>query len=606
MAEGRSMAEGSSMAQESSMAQGKRKGAFGGWRTAAVFYIALFSLVSLLFLERFPYVHSDESWLAGLSRGMLEEKSIGVTETFFAAKPRYPHAIKTIFHLLQMGMISMFGYSVKTVRLLSWLGGAAALWLCFLCGARFLKSEKKGFFLMAVCSVDIQFLYASHFARQEILLYLLEWCCLYILFSPEGFYNKRCALLLGLCTGCAVGLHPNSFLLGTMNGLCLLAEALRGGRQAGERAEIAKKKPPERKNTGEPSRMAETPKHRGEKAALRRAEAPAQAKKAPEKRTAARWRPLAVYVLAAGLPAAGFLALSYRLDGAFLQHYFQNGAKEFGIDAGIWEKFTGFFAFLERIFQRNSGTYYLPDIRFQFFLFGAGLLAAAAVCAVMRKELPETAEKIKRLFTAAAGLIAGMMIIGRYNQTGVLFLFPFGYLAAAMALELFEGRLQTGLWALLFAAVFSLTALGVSQELQKGTYPEYERQIAQFVPQGARVLGNLNMEFFLDYDCLRDYRDLPYALEGDGLEAYLEENRIEYIVYHQELDFLWEHRPYWNVIYGNVLFVQELKNYCEQNCLCVGSFEAPWYGIRVAQLRGDPAYARVTVYRRAASSASLG
>ena len=101
------------------MEKGKKKNAFGGWRTAAALYVAAFSLVSLLFLERFPYVHSDESWLAGLSRGMLEEGSIGVTEAFFDAKPRYPHAIKTLFHLMQAGMISVFGYSVRTVRLLS-------------------------------------------------------------------------------------------------------------------------------------------------------------------------------------------------------------------------------------------------------------------------------------------------------------------------------------------------------------------------------------------------------------------------------------------------------------------------------------------------------
>ena len=46
-----------------------------GYRTAAVVYIALFSLISLSFLTLFPYVHSDESWLAGLTRAMMTEKS---------------------------------------------------------------------------------------------------------------------------------------------------------------------------------------------------------------------------------------------------------------------------------------------------------------------------------------------------------------------------------------------------------------------------------------------------------------------------------------------------------------------------------------------------
>lgn len=560
------------------------------WKAAAGVYILVFCLVSLCFLERFPFIHSDESWLAGLSRGMLKTGSIGATEPFFDLKPRYPHAIKTLFHLMQMGMISAFGYNPAAVRLLSWAGGAAALWFCFLAGSRFLGSEKKGFFLMALFSADIQFLYASHFARQEILLCLVQWACLWVLFSPGGFYHPRGALALGLCTGLSVGLHPNSFLLGAMNGLCLLC----GAAGAWRRAKTAGAVPPAQKTGDSPPPEA---------AGADPANPPAQGAAAPK---TAWWAPLGLYLLTAGGLAAGFVALSYRLDSQFLQHYFANGAREFGIDAGGWEKLLGFFGFLKRLYQQNSGTYYLPDIRFQFFLFGAGLLMAAVLCAAMKKELPQLAQKLKLLLAGLAGVIAGMVLIGRYNQTSVLFLFPFGYLAAAMALELFEGRVKKGLGALLLAAVLSLTGFQVCGELQKGDCRAYEQQLTALIPAGARVLGNLNMEFFLEYDCLRDYRNLPYALEGEGLEAYLEADGIEYIVYHQELDYLWEHRPYYNVIYGNVQFVQQLKSYCEQNCQLVGSFEDPWYGIRVAQLRGQQAYARVTVYKRDCSSVFLG
>ena len=109
----------------------------------------------------------------------------------------------------------------------------------------------------------------------------------------------------------------------------------------------------------------------------------------------------------------------------------------------------------------------------------------------------------------------------------------------------------------------------------------------------------------MDNNGLRDYRNLPYALEEGGLEDYLERNQITYIIYHQELDYLWEHRPYYNVIYGNVIFVRELKEYCQNNCQIAGSFEDPWYGIRVSGLRGQEGYARVTVYRRASSNSSF-
>lgn len=539
---------------------------------AALVFILIHSLISFLFLEAFPYVHSDESWLAGLTRAMMEEGSIGVTEPFFDLVPRYPHSIKTLFHLLQMAAVSLFGYRIFSLRLVSLGAGAAALWFTYLAGGRFLcrsggfqspdvlwESRKKGFLVMAVFSMDIQFLYASHFARQEILLSLIQWICLWNLFAPEGFYNEKRGVILGILTGISIGFHPNSFVLGVMNGCCFLGAALfpRFLEGKGERG------------TSKPS-----------------------------------WRPLLLYIAVTGGFALVFVGMSFMMDPGFPGHYVAYGKREFGIDASWWERIAGFFGFLKRLYERNSGTYYLPDIRPQFFLFGLCGSLAAAVSVVMKKEMPEAACHIRILLTGAAGVICGIICIGRYNQTSILFVFPFGYLAAAMVLELYEGKVQGGMWAVLFASVLSLTAVQVVPELKKTDYAHYGRQIRELVPEGAKVLGNLNAEFFMGYDCLRDYRNLPYAMEGEGLSGYLERNEIEYIIYHEELDYLWEHRPYYNVIYGNVMFVQELKNYCLNCCEEVGSFQNSRYGIRVAGILGQEEYAEVTVYRRASSSSS--
>lgn len=524
------------------------------YRTAAVVYITLFSLISLSFLTLFPYVHSDESWLAGLTRAMMTEKSPAATEPFFDAKPRHPHSIKILFHLLQMIPLSLFGYSAFSVRLVSWAAGAVALWFAFLAGGRLLDSEKKGLLVMAVFSADIQFLYASHFARQEILLCMVQWICLWILLNPEGFYDERRGVGLGILTGLSIGLHPNSFLLGCMNGCCFLAAA------------FMKRKGREGRKGG--------------------------------------WKPLLLYVLTTGGFAAVFVGMSLGMDREFVRHYAAYGQAEFGTGAPFWEKIGGFFGFLRRLYERNSGTYYLPDIRPQFFFFGVSALAAGAAAVSMREEMPGLAGRTAVLGAGALGIAGGMMCIGRYNQTSVLFFFPFGYLAAAMALELYEGRVKMGLWAVLGAAVVSFTAWQAVPEIKKTDYDSYGRQIAELVPEGAKVLGNLNMEFFTEYGCLRDYRNLPYALEGEGLLEYLDRNEIEYIVYHEELDYLWEHRPYYNVIYGNVMFVRELRDYCEEHCQVVGSFQNSRYGIRVAGILGREEYGQVTVYRRASSSSS--
>ena len=470
------------------------------YHKAAMAYILLHSVVSLVFLERFPYIHSDESWLAGLTRAMMEEKSIGVTEPFFDLVPRYPHSIKTLFHILQMGAVSLFGYRVFSVRLVSLAAGAGALWFAYLAGGRFLyqgrqeggkdsleESRKKGLLVMAVFSVDIQFLYASHFARQEIILCMIQWVCLWNLFAQEGFYNKKKAVIFGILTGISIGFHPNSFVLGVMNGMCFLWAAVFPcfGKNQGQ---------------GDTARFVSS----SEDICGRE-----------------RWRPLITYILVTGGFALVFVGMSLAMDPGFAGHYFAYGKREFGIDAPWWEKIGGFFGFLKRLYVRNSGTYYLPDIRSQFFLFGLCGIMAGLVSRVMKDEMQEAAFRIRVLLTGAAGVTVGIICIGRYNQTSILFLFPFGYLAAAGTLELYEGRLKKGLWTVLLTAVVSLTAIQAAQEIKKTDYDHYGQQIKKLIPEGAMVLGNLNMEFFMGYDCLRDYRNLPYALEGEGLLEYL-------------------------------------------------------------------------------------
>jgi hypothetical protein len=68
-------------------------------------YLVLWSVLNGLTLTVFPAVHSDEAWLAGLSRAYLDQASVTVTEPFFDLFPRQPHAFKMLFHVLQAGLI---------------------------------------------------------------------------------------------------------------------------------------------------------------------------------------------------------------------------------------------------------------------------------------------------------------------------------------------------------------------------------------------------------------------------------------------------------------------------------------------------------------------
>ena len=88
-------------------------------------FITIISYISLnlIYLDKFPFVHSDEPWLSGLSKNMLENTSLSVTEPFFDLMPRYPHALKVVFHLIQIPFIYFFGYNIFSVRLISLIFG---------------------------------------------------------------------------------------------------------------------------------------------------------------------------------------------------------------------------------------------------------------------------------------------------------------------------------------------------------------------------------------------------------------------------------------------------------------------------------------------------
>ncbi|MEA1910718.1 MAG: hypothetical protein U9N32_03460, partial [Spirochaetota bacterium] len=93
--------------------------------------VFIYIILSILSLTYFPFMHSDEGWLASLSRSILLERNIGATEDFFHEVERNPHAIKTLFHLMQIPFIST-GFNLFAVRLLSLIAGFITLYFLFL------------------------------------------------------------------------------------------------------------------------------------------------------------------------------------------------------------------------------------------------------------------------------------------------------------------------------------------------------------------------------------------------------------------------------------------------------------------------------------------
>ena len=507
-------------------------------------YLIVYTAVSFCFLTEFPWVHSDESWLAGLTRNMAQLKDFSVTEAFFDARPRYPHAIKILFHALQMAAVSVGGYSVTAVRTLSLLAAVLSLFFFYLTAGHVLKNRKTAFAFMVLFSFDIQFIYTSHMARQESLLLLSLMLCLWLICKDGSFNTVRRAVVLGVVTGLSVGLHPNSFLLACMVGCCYLSRLVT---------------------------------HRTDSK-----------------------KPLLLYIGITGALAAVFVALSYCFDPQFLTHYITNGIDEFGIDAAPANRLSGLFGFFRRLFLREGGTYYVAELRLQFllFLFAAALMLCFFLVMRKEEEAKETCRHTLTLLFAGIGLIAGIFLIGRFSQLSIIFLFPVGWLLVALMFSLFEPPLKWGGYLALLAAVCTISYSGIAPQVTSEPYEHYLAQISEYVSPEDKVIANLNMDFYFENGALHDYRNLPYVMaESGSLDSYIEENQIGYIFYTAELTYYYKHRPYYNSLYGNIMFAGDLLRYCEEECEFLGSFENARYAPRILELIGRDEYAEVRVYK---------
>ena len=498
-------------------------------------YILCYFFVNFLFLEGFPFVHSDEAWLSGLTRNMVDKGSFGVTETFFDLKPRYPHGIKILFHMMQMIMLKFFGYQIGSFRLLSLLFGCISLLLFYLLLKVITGRSALPLAGCILLSVDIQFLYAAHFARQEIILTALILLCLLLIVN-------RKYVLAGVVTGLSIGIHPNSFLIAAMCAVILF-----------------------------PS---------GFSSLLDRE----------------RRRPIFRYTAVVSGFAAVFTGISLYLDRRFFQHYLEYGNSEFEIGAPVWYKLAELPYFIQKLWHQVSGTYYVPDIRAELILFG--LVLAGGFFILLRSSSNQSLnEAVALLMKGITGILLGMVMIGRYNQTSIVFLFPLFLALLVVELEwavsersaettdwIGSHRLRWAAGVLMAGLIFGLGSSSFFQIrpwLDK-TYDAYLEDISRAVLPEEKVLANLNCDYYFENGKLLDYRNLAYLKENRLTVAdYIENNQIEYIILSDEMDFIYSQRPVWNIIYGNPRYMEELRSYTKEHCSLVGSFVNNTYGIRI-------------------------
>ena len=168
--------------------------------------LCLYLLLHLFSLSFFPFVHSDEVWLASLSRSIYSG-GFGATEDFFVLTLRHPHGLKILYHLIQ-GPFILLSWSAQTARLPSLV--AALVSVCFFWKILFTLTKDKGLSLLitSAFALDVQFFYISHLGRQEALILMAILLAVYSLIRGGRFSPALAAAI----TGISIFIHPNAFI----------------------------------------------------------------------------------------------------------------------------------------------------------------------------------------------------------------------------------------------------------------------------------------------------------------------------------------------------------------------------------------------------------
>jgi hypothetical protein len=298
---------------------------------------------------------------------------------------------------------------------------------------------------------------------------------------------------------------------------------------------------------------------------------------------------IVIYLLTLSLSALLFILWSFSLDPSFIHNYLNYG-DELGVKMTLLDKVYQIKYFYLKLYYGVSGTYYTPDIKAIFYI---SILTIISTLYLISKK------KIKpNVLIYFIAINIGYIFIGRYNQTSIIFIIPFIVLMISEVLLNINKKYLRNIIIVFILLIISInTFVNMNNHYYSETYDDYLNNLELFVPDNAIVLGNLNTLFAFDTNKFYDYRNLGYLPKDKTFSDYINERNIEYIIYPDEMDLIYNTRPLWNGLYGNVYpYYENMKNFFDNSCIAVGTFTSPVYGMRIVRYIEDKEY-NITIYK---------
>jgi len=497
-----------------------------------IYAIFIYIGINLLSLSNFPPMHSDEGWLASLSRSIYFEKNIAAGEDFLHEVKSNPHAIKILFHLIQIPFIYI-SYSLVSVRVLSLIAASITLWFLFKTALILFKNQILAVMFIILIALDIEFIYISHFARQEIIILMIFSICLYLFFKPIKKWKIKNDILIGSILGISIGIHPNIFIIVLSFIILYLFYSI-----------INHKK--------------------------NRPEYPS-------------FINLGILIITLTLFGLAYIGLSFLINPDFLSEYVNFG-NSVGVTKPLIIKVLKFPRFFKKMFFHIGGTYYLPNIRPQMLLFVLSFITLIPVSIFYKN---------KRIIIFSSqliflGIMSGILIIGKYSPPSIIFIFIPGYFLFFILMTTLI-KSTKGLLSIYAILIFSTFVFSLSQVLpfMNVNYDNYINKIETKIPKDSKTLANLNTVFAFSPDKLYTFRDLKKLNSGFTFRNYTEKYNIKYIIYSEELKIIFDERPVWNTMYGNIYpWYPDMMDFIKTDCTEIAEWKEPVFGMRITSYQG--------------------
>jgi hypothetical protein len=489
-----------------------------------IVFLVLYAFVNIQTLTAFPNVHSDELWLKGLTEEMVTSGSFQVTEPFYNLYPRVVHPFRWLYHSIQAGIYFVLGGTVFAMRFVSLIGGLLSLVIFYKLAQNRFNCKWTALTLSALLSLNIQFIASAHTGRQE------TWVLFFMLLNIYLIQSKKLnPIAYGIVILLGMGIHPNSFLIGMTSAALMTSQILM------------------------------------------------------------RERPLKDLMKLIGFTIGGvivYLIVGLSWNPEIISKYFEFGSS-LGVDAPPLSRLEGFYWFWYKLFHRIGGTYDLYNIKPELILIGISLLGMPYL--LFRNKRDNFGSALNQLAIITA-LGIGIFIIGRYNQTSVVFIMPFLILLISEYIEPFTRKRFWIPLLLIAVASFHLYSNVDQYYSEMPYYRSYEdviKDIQSHVPKEARVLGNLNMITAFENRNFIDVRNLGFLVDnGHDFESFVRTNAIEYILIHDEMDYLAKTSPKWDFLYVDISYYQDMIEFLDTSTTLVGTVDNPVYAMRITRYAG--------------------